>query len=65
MTNLSTQLTHLKNHVTYPANRQQVLAACNGMMDVDETDRKWVTTHLPEGTFRTADEIMSALLRTV
>jgi hypothetical protein len=65
MTSMSTQLTHLKNHVNYPANRQQVIAACNGMMDADEVDRKWVTGNLPEGTYKTADDVLSALLRTI
>jgi hypothetical protein len=62
---LAEELGHLKNHVTYPANRAQVVAACNGMSDAPKDDGEWFSKALPEGNYRSADEVMSALLRKV
>jgi len=63
MTNLAEELKHLKHHVNYRADRQQVVAACSNMMDVPAKDRDWFVKVLPEGNYRTADEVVSALLR--
>jgi len=65
MTTLSDELGHLKNHVKYPANRKQVTEACNNMMDVPAADREWFVKALPEGTYKSADEVVSAILKKV
>jgi hypothetical protein len=65
MSRTAEQLGHLKNHVKYPANRTQVLSACNEMSDWAKEDKEWVTKALPEGTYRAPEEVLSALLRTV
>ncbi len=65
MSKLAEELTHLKNHVQYPANRSQVISACNNMMDAPKDDSEWVANALPEGNYRSADEVVSALLRKV
>ncbi len=65
MSKLAEELTHLKQHVQYPANRAQVLAACNNMMDAPPEDREWVAQALPEGNYRSADDVVSALLRKI
>jgi hypothetical protein len=62
MSNLAQELGHLKNHVTYPASRSQVVAACNEMMDVPSEDREWVSKNLPEGNYRTPADVVTALL---
>ena len=62
MSTLAEELGHLKNHVTYPANRQQVVSACNNMSDAPEADREWVSKSLPEGTYQSADAVVTALL---
>gem|GEM_PF-796426 len=62
MSQLSEELTHLKHHVSYPASRAQVVAACNNMMDVPSSDRDWFTKNLPEGTYKSANDVVSALL---
>ena len=59
---LAEELGHLKNHVKYPASRTQVVQACNEMSDVPTTDKEWVEKNLPEGTYRSATEVLGALL---
>ncbi len=65
MSNLANELGHLKNHVTYPADRKTVIAACNNMYDVPEDDRTWFEKNLPEGNYRSAREVIGALLEKV
>ena len=65
MSRLSVGLGHLKNDVTYPSNRAGVLAACNNMSDVEPEDRDWITKALPEGNYRGANEVVTALLAKV
>lgn len=65
MATLAEELGHLKHHVTYPANRKQVTEACNNMMDVPSADREWFSKTLPEGTYKSADDVVSAILRKV
>jgi len=62
---LAYQLRHLKNHVKYPANKQQLMAACNNLPDCPAADRDWFSRTLPEGNYRSVDEVLSALLKTV
>ena len=62
MSNLATELGHLKNHVTYPANRTAVLAACNNMSDVPQEDRDWFAQSLPEGDYQNAEDVMRVLI---
>jgi len=65
MSNLSEELGHLKNHVQYPASRNEVVAACNNMSDVPSADKEWVAKTLPEGRYTKADDVMTALLTKV
>lgn len=54
-------LQHLKNHVEYPASRDDVIQACN-MAEVPEDDRDWFANSLPTGTYNGADDVLSAVL---
>jgi len=65
MSTMAEELGHLKNHVNYPASRTQVVQACNGMSDVPAADKEWVQKNLPEGTYRSATDVVSALLTKV
>jgi hypothetical protein len=65
MSNLATELGHIKSHVKYPANREQVVAACNKMSDVPHDDAEWFKNSLPEGTYRSANDVINALLTKV
>jgi hypothetical protein len=52
---------HLKNHVKYPTTRAQVLAACADTPEFTAQEKKWFADNIPEGTFKSADEVMKAL----
>lgn len=59
------ELGHLKSHVPYPASRAQVVEACNNNSHADRDDAEWMAKALPEGTYRNANEVVSALLNKV
>jgi hypothetical protein len=62
---LAEELGHLKNHVKYPANRAEVVAACNNMSDMHATNAEWFGKTLPEGNYKSANEVLGALLNKV
>ncbi len=45
MSNLKTELEHIKHHIKYPANKTQVLAACNNMSDLRPACFFWKQAH--------------------
>jgi len=59
---MRTNLDHLKNHIEYPATREALIAACNGMSDVPEADKVWFERTIPQGTYRTPEDVLKALL---
>ncbi len=59
------ELGHLKSHVPYPASRAQVVEACNNNMHAEKDDAEWMAKALPEGTYRSANDVISALLNKV
>jgi hypothetical protein len=54
---------HLKEHQTYPATRAQLLAACNDLVDFSAGEKRWYADHLPEGTYKSAAEVLKAVGR--
>ena len=54
-------LDHLKNHIEYPANAEQVVQACN-MSEVPADDREWFVNNLPARTYNGPDEVLSAVM---
>lgn len=52
---------HIKSHLKYPATKKQLVEACNKMSDVPKADREWFQKNLPEGTYKSADEVIKAL----
>jgi hypothetical protein len=63
MTSLQEELGHIKNHIEYPASKQQVLEACNNMADVPSVDKEWVSDNLPDQTYRAPEDVVTALLK--
>ncbi|HVO30721.1 MAG TPA: hypothetical protein VMV18_08290 [bacterium] len=54
-------MTHLKNHVDYPADRAKILAACADTEEFTKEQKDWFAKHLPEGTYASADDVAKAL----
>ena len=54
---------HLKEHQTYPATRAQLLAACNDLVEFSAGEKRWYADHLPEGTYKSAAEVLKAIGR--
>ncbi len=65
MSNLKTELEHIKHHIKYPANKTQVMAACNNMSDVPSTDKDFVAKSLPESNYKGPEDVVKALLNKV
>jgi len=51
---------HVRNHVTYPATKAQILQSCNAEGFSGEDSRK-ATTNLQDKTYATADEVLKDL----
>ncbi len=52
---------HLKDHMTYPATKDELVAACNNMSDFSEGDKKSFAETPPEGTYKSAEEVAIAI----
>lgn len=54
-------MSHLQNHVMYPASKRTIIETCNKMEHVPVSTRVWVEQKLPEGTYMSADEVVMKL----
>src|SRR5437899_12725692 len=61
MSNLKTELEHIKHHIKYPANKTQVLAACNNMTDVPSIDKEFVTKSLTDNNYNGTEDVVRTL----
>lgn len=52
---------HLREHQEFPATKADLVAACNNLSDFSEADKKEFMDGLPEGTYNSADEVITAL----
>ncbi len=69
MSNLKTELEHIKHHIKYPANKTQVLAACNNILESDVTARSEVLVdlffkHLARGALEPIWRLSTSVLKT-
>lgn len=53
---------HLRDHITWPASKQQILEACNGE-DVEKEVLEDVETNLPDGTYENEAEVKGILVK--
>ena len=53
---------HMSDHVSWPANKKQILEACNGE-DVEKEVILDIAINLPEGTYQKLDEIKKILVK--
>ena len=54
---------HLRDHQKYPATRADLLASCNGLVDFSAGEKRWYAEHLPEGTYKSAADVLKAISR--
>ena len=59
---LQAVLKHAKKHVKYPATKKDLVEACNNFSDVPSAEKEWVVNNLPAKTYKSASEVMEALL---
>jgi hypothetical protein len=52
---------HLREHVTYPATRADVLAACASTPEFTAGEKKWAAQTIPDRTFASADDLIAAI----
>jgi hypothetical protein len=52
---------HLREHQQYPATKAELIAACNNLMDFQDNEKKWFASAVPEGTYKSADDVIKAL----
>lgn len=54
-------VTHLEEHIQYPATKKELMDACMEMSDVPKADKEWLAKTLPDGTYMDAGEVKMAL----
>ncbi len=52
---------HMQEHVSYPASRADVLAACASTPEFSAEEKQWTADNLPEGSYTDADAVVAAL----
>ena len=54
-------VSHLENHIKYPATRTEILAACAQTPEFSQAEKQWFSQHLPEGSYQSATQVEQAL----
>ena len=53
---------HIVEHIkTWPATKADIVAACEGMSDIEEGEKKKFESMLPEGTYENPDAVFKAM----
>ncbi|MBI2337760.1 hypothetical protein HYU95_01115 [Candidatus Daviesbacteria bacterium] len=52
---------HLRQHQTYPATKDELVKECNELSDFSKEDKEWFEKNLPEGNYKSADDVIAAL----
>ena len=52
---------HLKEHQKFPATKAELVASCNSLSDFSEADKKWFADKLPDGSYKSAGDVVKAL----
>jgi hypothetical protein len=60
-TDMKELMSHLQSHIMYPASKRTIVENCNNMQHVPASTRSWFEENLPEGTYRSADEVVMKL----
>ncbi len=52
---------HIKEHISYPITKSEMVKACNNMSDIAADDKDWFIKTIPEGNYDSADDVIGAL----
>lgn len=61
MMNEKEMKSHINNHVNYPTTKKALMEACNNMNHITDEDKKWFADTLPDGEYKTPEDVMKAL----
>jgi len=61
MIDINKMMTHIKEHVDYPATKKSLVEACNNMTEIPDDDKKWFIDNLPDKEYKSPGEVMRAL----
>jgi len=53
-------ITHVREHVNYPATKNLIVEGCMGMTEIPQTDKEWFEKNLPERTYKNAEDVIKA-----
>jgi len=59
--NIGLIMEHIKNHVNYSVSADELKIACNNLIELSDEEKKWLSDHLPDGMYSSADEVMRVL----
>lgn len=59
--NVSGAIAHLKEHQMYPTTKKELVKECNNLSDFSDKDKKWFMDNLPDKTYNSAEDVMTAL----
>lgn len=52
---------HIREHMSYPASKAQIVEACNYMAHVPKATVEWFEKTLPERSYTNAEEVIHAV----
>lgn len=54
---------HLKNHISYPATKEEIITTCRNMSEIpNPADKIWLEQILPDRRYSDAHEVLSRIL---
>jgi hypothetical protein len=61
MQDIKNAITHLREHQTFPATKDELVKTCMDLKDFSMEDKKWFMEHLPDKTYKSAEEVIQAM----
>jgi hypothetical protein len=59
---MKSALEHLKNDVSYPATKEDIVTACNNFKEIPVGERDWFDRTLPDREYNSPQEVLTALI---
>ena len=61
MHNRSEVIAHFREHQKYPAQREDLISACENLSDLEPEDRQWLHESLSEKKYKTVGDVLDKL----